>query len=78
MWAKWPCVLVAASTLPRRRAWSPVCCGYVAVPWKDDAKLEALIKERTGATLRCVPLATGNFTALGKDGERLALFARAY
>src|SRR5947209_10077489 len=24
MWAKWPCVLAAASTSPRRRAWSPI------------------------------------------------------
>jgi len=50
----------------------------VAVPWNGDATLEAQIKERTGATLRCVPLATGNFTGLGEGGERLALFARAY
>ena len=67
-----------ASTLEEIEAHFAERRGFVAVPWKDDAKLEALIKERTGATLRCVPLATGNFTALGKDGERLALFARSY
>jgi prolyl-tRNA synthetase len=52
--------------------------GFVAVPWNGDPELEAKIKERTGATLRCVPLTTGRFTGPGGDGERLALFARAY
>ena len=44
----------------------------MAVPWKGDAELEAKIKERTGATLRCVPIAPG------KLGGGVALFARAY
>jgi prolyl-tRNA synthetase len=52
--------------------------GFVAMPWNDDAALEAQIKERTGATLRCIPLSTGNFKGPGGDGGRLALFARAY
>jgi prolyl-tRNA synthetase len=43
--------------------------GFVAIPWRGDAALEARIKERTGATLRCFPLA---------DGGEIALFARAY
>ena len=67
-----------ASTLAEIEAHFAERRGYVAMPWKDEAALEAQIKERTGATLRCVPLATGNFTGLGADGERLALFARAY
>jgi prolyl-tRNA synthetase len=43
--------------------------GFVALPWRGDAALEARIKERTGATLRCFPLG---------DGGEIALFARAY
>ena len=47
--------------------------GYVAIPWQGDAALEARIKERTGATLRCFPL---DSQAWG--GGEIALFARAY
>jgi len=50
--------------------------GFVALPWTSDAKLEAEIKERTGATLRCIPL---DQAAVGGSRERpVALFARAY
>ncbi len=52
--------------------------GFVAIPWKDDAALEATIKERTQATLRCVPLDQSLFRGLARDGEAVALFARAY
>jgi prolyl-tRNA synthetase len=48
--------------------------GFVALPWRDDPALEARIKERTGATLRCLPLDT---SAWG-GGESVALFAKAY
>ena len=51
--------------------------GFVAVPWNDDATLEARIKERSGATLRCVPLDQSAF-ASHSGGRRVALFARAY
>ncbi len=51
--------------------------GFVALPWDDDAALEARIKETTGATLRCVPLDQAPFAAHG-GGRRVALFARAY
>ena len=47
--------------------------GYVAIPWQGDVALEARIKERTGATLRCFPL---DSQAWG--GGEIALFARAY
>jgi hypothetical protein len=49
----------------------------VAVPWNDDAALEAEIKAKTGATLRCVPLDQSAFAATA-GGRRVALFARAY
>jgi len=50
--------------------------GYVALPWNDDDALEGEIKQRTGATLRCVPL---DQSAVGGSPERpVALFARAY
>jgi prolyl-tRNA synthetase len=52
--------------------------GFVAVPWSDDAALEAEIKERTGATLRCVPLDATAFRDVARDGGPVALFARAY
>jgi len=48
----------------------------VAMPWDGDAALEAEVKQRTGATLRCVPLDQSPFE--GGDGRPLALFARAY
>jgi prolyl-tRNA synthetase len=51
--------------------------GFVALPWDDDAAVEARIKERTGATLRCVPMAPSPLAA-ASDGRPLALFARAY
>jgi prolyl-tRNA synthetase len=50
--------------------------GYVALPWDDDGKVEAQIKERTGATLRCVPLDQASFGA--KAGKPVALFAKSY
>ena len=52
--------------------------GYVAIAWKDDAAFEARIKERTGATLRCVPLDQSPFRSVARDGEPAALFAKAY
>ena len=52
--------------------------GFVALPWQDDGALEARIKERAGATLRCVPLDQSPFASIAQDGRRVALFARAY
>ena len=51
--------------------------GFVALPWDDDAALEARIKESTGATLRCIPLDQAPFATAAR-GRRVALFARAY
>src|SRR5205085_11673419 len=52
--------------------------GFVALPWQaGDAALEARIKEKTGATLRCIPLDQERFAAHGA-GRQVALFARAY
>ncbi|HEY2954592.1 MAG TPA: proline--tRNA ligase [Candidatus Eisenbacteria bacterium] len=66
-----------ASTLEEIEAHFAERRGYVVVPWNDDAELEAQIKARTGATLRCVPLAPVDPGAPA-DGKRVALFARAY
>jgi prolyl-tRNA synthetase len=52
--------------------------GFVAVPWDGDAALEAQIKERTGATLRCIPLDASPWPGLAREGQNVALFARAY
>jgi len=52
--------------------------GFVAIPWKDDATLEARIKERCQATLRCIPLDASEFANLAGTGEKVALFARSY
>jgi len=51
--------------------------GFVAVPWQDSSALEAEIKEKCAATLRCVPLDQSRF-AEAAGGRRVALFARAY
>ena len=66
-----------ASTLEEIEAHFAERRGFVAVPWNGDAELEARIKARTGATLRCVPLSPGGRAPAG-DGSRVALFARAY
>jgi prolyl-tRNA synthetase len=52
--------------------------GFVALPWTGDARLEAGIKERCAATLRCIPLDQSQFAGLAPPGGRVALFARAY
>jgi prolyl-tRNA synthetase len=52
--------------------------GFVALPWNDDAALEARIKERCQATLRCIPLDQSPFAGLAEAGGRVALFAKAY
>ncbi len=51
--------------------------GFVALPWTGDAAVEARIKERCGATLRCVPIDQRPFASIA-GGGRAALFARAY
>ena len=52
--------------------------GFVAVPWDGSADFEARVKERTGATLRCVPLDQSPWSGLATPERPVALFARAY
>ena len=52
--------------------------GLVAVPWDGTAAFEAEVKDKTGATLRCIPRDPGAFAGLARPGTRVALFARAY
>ena len=52
--------------------------GFVAMPWEDRTGIEAEIREKTGATLRCVPLDQSPWKGLARDGQDVALFARAY
>jgi prolyl-tRNA synthetase len=52
--------------------------GFVAVPWDGSAGFEAEVKEKTGATLRCVPLDQTPWKGLAQDRQDVALFARAY
>jgi prolyl-tRNA synthetase len=52
--------------------------GFVVFPWDGDAKLEAEIKERSGATLRCVPRDQQALAPFKRDARPVALFARAY
>ncbi|HZT07942.1 MAG TPA: proline--tRNA ligase [Chloroflexota bacterium] len=56
--------------------------GFFWAPWCGDAACEAHVKERTGATLRCVPLDGGNRSGAclvcRKDAPQTAVFARAY
>jgi len=66
-----------AATLAEIEAHFETKRGFIVVPWNDDAELEAQIKERTGATLRCVPSDQAPFATLARGG-RVALFARAY
>jgi len=52
--------------------------GFVAMPWEERAGIEAEIREKTGATLRCVPLDQSRWKGLAREGQDVALFARAY
>jgi prolyl-tRNA synthetase len=52
--------------------------GFVAMPWDGSAEVEAEVKERTGATLRCMPADGARFASLERPGHRVALFARSY
>ena len=52
--------------------------GFVVAPWDGSAEFEAEVKEKTGATLRCMPSDTSRFSAIERPGHRVALFARSY
>lgn len=56
--------------------------GFVSAHWDGTPETEALIKEETKATIRCVPLDStpeeGVCIRTGKPSHRRVLFARAY
>jgi len=56
--------------------------GFVKVYYKDDPKIEAMIKEKTKATARCVPFdsydQTGTCFYTRQKGAKITLFAKAY
>ena len=67
-----------ASTVQELEAHFASRRGFVAVPWDGSAAFEAEVKEKTGATLRCVPLDQTPWKGLARAGQDVALFARAY
>jgi prolyl-tRNA synthetase len=56
--------------------------GFIAAHWDGTAETEELIKEKTKATIRCIPLnnpqETGKCIFTGKPSKERVLFARAY
>jgi prolyl-tRNA synthetase len=56
--------------------------GFILAHWDGTAETEALIKEETKATIRCIPLDAphedGKCIRSGKPSTRRVLFARAY
>lgn len=56
--------------------------GFIAAHWDGSAETEELIKEKTKATIRCIPLNNkkeeGKCILTGKPSTQRVLFARAY
>jgi len=56
--------------------------GFISAHWDGTAETEALIKEKTKATIRCIPLDNklepGHCILTGKSSTQRVLFARAY
>ena len=56
--------------------------GFVSAHWDGTAETEALIKEETKATIRCIPLdnpqEAGACIRTGQPSTQRVLFARAY
>lgn len=56
--------------------------GFVSAHWDGTPETEAAIKEKTKATIRCIPLNNplekGSCVLTGKDSSQRVLFARAY
>ncbi len=56
--------------------------GFVSAHWDGTAETEETIKEKTKATIRCIPLKNaqeeGNCILTGKPSTQRVLFARAY
>lgn len=55
---------------------------FVLAHWSGDASTEAEIKEKTGATIRCIPFSSKEEKGIcikgGKPSNKRVLFARAY
>ncbi len=56
--------------------------GFIAAHWDGTTETEEQIKQKTKATIRCIPLdnikEAGKCILSGKDSEQRVLFARAY
>ena len=56
--------------------------GFIAAHWDGTAETEEAIKEKTKATIRCIPLQNeqeeGKCILTGKPSTQRVLFARAY
>jgi len=56
--------------------------GFVSAHWDGTTETEAAIKEKTKATIRCIPLhnpqETGKCILTGKPSKERVLFAQAY
>jgi len=56
--------------------------GFVSAHWDGSAETEEAIKEKTKATIRCIPLDNpledGTCILTGKPSRQRVLFARAY
>jgi prolyl-tRNA synthetase len=56
--------------------------GFIAAHWDGTAETEEAIKDKTKATIRCIPLNNmqeeGNCILTGKPSKQRVLFARAY
>jgi prolyl-tRNA synthetase len=56
--------------------------GFIAAHWDGTAETETLIKDKTKATIRCIPLdnpqEAGKCILTGKPSKERVLFARAY
>ena len=56
--------------------------GFILAHWDGTAETEALIKDETKATIRCIPLDAleelGNCVYSGKPSSQRVVFARAY
>jgi prolyl-tRNA synthetase len=56
--------------------------GFVSAHWDGSTETEELIKEKTKATIRCIPLDNpqedGKCILTGKPSKERVLFARAY
>jgi prolyl-tRNA synthetase len=56
--------------------------GFVSAHWDGTAETEGIIKEKSKATIRCIPLDSkeegGKCVYSGNPSKRRVLFARAY